>query len=152
MAHATVQAAHVLLGLVQDEAGVAGSVLLDAGITIQPARDLVRRRLGPGSGPVPDGPLSFSSSSREVFASALRVAFALGADEVGSEHLLAAIVRLRDQDAAQILQALGGGDRTPFMGPPAVRAGGCRCSSVGVSQRLGWRWGDVLSLILSLTR
>jgi ATP-dependent Clp protease ATP-binding subunit ClpC len=108
MAHATVQAAHLLLGLVQDQGGIAGAVLVDAGITIQPARDLVRRRLGPSSGSVPDGPLSFSSSSREVFASALRVAFALGADEVGSEHLLVAIVRLRDQDAAQILQALGG--------------------------------------------
>jgi ATP-dependent Clp protease ATP-binding subunit ClpC len=107
MGHADVGSAHLLLGLVQDEEGIAGAVLADAKITLESARDLVRKRLGAGSPSVPDGPLSFSSSSREVFASALRVAFALGADEVGSEHLLMAIVRLRDQDAAQILHALG---------------------------------------------
>ena len=107
MGHAEVGSAHLLPGLVQDERGIAGAVLADARVMLEPARVLVRKRLGAGSPSVPDGPLSFSSSSREVFASALRVAFALGADEVGSEHLLMAIVRLRDRDAAQILHALG---------------------------------------------
>ena len=107
MGHASVEAAHVLLGLVQDDKGVAGAVLTNAGITIQAAREEVRRRFGSGPVTAPSGPLSFAESSRDVFASALRIAFMFGAEEVGSEHLLAAIVRLRDQDSAQVLHDLG---------------------------------------------
>jgi ATP-dependent Clp protease ATP-binding subunit ClpC len=46
MGHVSVEAAHILLGLVQDDEGVAGAVLMDAGITIQPARDEVGLRFG----------------------------------------------------------------------------------------------------------
>jgi ATP-dependent Clp protease ATP-binding subunit ClpC len=107
MAHVSVEAVHLLLGLVQDAEGMAGAALRDAGIAAEPARDLVRRRLGSGTEAVSGGPLLFGTSARDVFASALRIAFMFDAKEVGSEHLLAAIIKLRDQDAAQILQALG---------------------------------------------
>jgi len=106
MGHGSVEAEHVLLGLFSDRDGIPGRVFADVGLTIETVRDLVRERLGPGSGRPPEGHMPFSPGAREVFEGASRVAFAMGAERVATEHLLGAFTRPIDGGACQILRAL----------------------------------------------
>lgn len=106
MGHTTVESEHELLALFWDQDGIPARLFADAGITIEPVRNLVRERLGPGSGRPPEGHMPFSPEAKEVFEVASRVAFAMGREQVGSEHLLAAITRLSEGGACQILRAL----------------------------------------------
>ena len=48
-ASGTVQVEHLLLGLVSDQGAIAGRVLADFGVTVEPVRHLVRRQPGVGS-------------------------------------------------------------------------------------------------------
>jgi ATP-dependent Clp protease ATP-binding subunit ClpA len=106
MGHRTVKAEYLLLGLLSNQDGIAGRLLADLGVTLGPARNLVRERLGSRSDQTPDGQIPFSPGAQEVFRWASRWAFPLGGhDEVGSEHLLAGIAHLND-GARQILRAL----------------------------------------------
>jgi hypothetical protein len=90
-------------GLCSDQNAIAGRVLADFGLTIDPVRDLVRQRLGAGSSlPCAAWP-RFSPNTKDV----LRLAnqFALG--EPGTEHVLIVIVRRGEGGACEILRALG---------------------------------------------
>ena len=53
MGHGAVTVEHLLLGLFSDEDDIVDRVLADFGLTIRPAREMVRERLGvsPGSAP-----------------------------------------------------------------------------------------------------
>lgn len=103
MGHGTVQVEHLLLGLFSDHDGIAGRVLADFGLTIEPVRDLVRERLGIGSGPVPEGNVRFSPEAKDALRAANR--FALG--EPGTEHVLIVILRRGEGGACEILRSLG---------------------------------------------
>ncbi len=107
MGNGSVEAEDLLLGLLGDQDRIAGRLLADLGATLKPARDLVRERLGSSrSDATPEGHLPFSPEAQEVLRWASRWAFPLGGrDQVGSEHLLAGVVRLSD-GACQILRAL----------------------------------------------
>ena len=76
MGYSTVQVEHLLLGLCSDQDGIAGRVLADFGLRIDPVRDLVRRRLGDGSSSLPEAQLQFSSDAKAALSLANR--FALG--------------------------------------------------------------------------
>jgi ATP-dependent Clp protease ATP-binding subunit ClpA len=103
MGHGTVQVEHLLLGLFSDHAGVAGRVFADFGLTIEPVRDLVRKRLDMGGGSLPPGPLRFSQEAKDALRSAHR--WALG--RPGTEHVLVVIVGRGEGGACEILRALG---------------------------------------------
>jgi ATP-dependent Clp protease ATP-binding subunit ClpA len=103
MGHSAVHVEHLLLGLWSDQHAIAGRVLTDFGLTIDPVRDLVRQRLGAGSSSPPEVRPRFSPEAKDV----LRLAnqFALG--EPGTEHVLIVIVRRGEGGACEILRALG---------------------------------------------
>ncbi len=113
MGHSSIESEHVLLGLFSDEDGIPGRVLADLGITIEPVRDFVRKRLEPGFYPFPEGPRPFSPGARQLLkdasgaARAIRTARSGGGEPLlGSEHLLLAVTRLSESGAHQILRAL----------------------------------------------
>ena len=82
-------------------------MLADAGLTVGPARELVRGRLGPGAGQPVEGRIPFSRPAMEAMDAASRVAFGVGSEEIGTEHLLLAMVTLlRSGGAFRILQEL----------------------------------------------
>lgn len=101
--HVTVQVEHLLVGLFSDRDGIAGRVLADFGLTVGPVRDLVRARLGVGSGSPPEGMARFSPEAKN----ALRSAHRIGMGEPGTEHMLLVIVRRGEGGACEILRALG---------------------------------------------
>jgi hypothetical protein len=103
MRHQTVQVEHLLLGLVSDHDGIAGRAFADAGLTIEPIRDLVRERLGVGSGPLGEERVPFSPEAKDALRSANR--FGLG--EPGTEHMLIVIVGRGQGGACEILRMLG---------------------------------------------
>jgi len=103
--HTAVESEHVLLGLFGDQDGIAGRVFAAVRITIEPARDLVRKRLGTGPRSSPDGPIPFSPDARRVFGLASRLALAMG-EPVDTQHILLAITRLSDCGAYRVLRAL----------------------------------------------
>jgi ATP-dependent Clp protease ATP-binding subunit ClpA len=103
MGHSAVHVEHLLLGLCWDQNAIAGRVLADFGPTIDPVRDLVRKRIGAGSSSTAAARPRFSPKTRDV----LRLAnqFALG--EPGTEHVLIVIVRRGEGGPCEILRALG---------------------------------------------
>ena len=107
MRHSTVEPEHQLLALFGDQGGITASVFANAGLTVAPARELVRGRLGPGSGQPVAGRIPFSRAAMEAMDAASRVAFGVGSEEIGTEHLLLAMVTLlRDGGAFQIIREL----------------------------------------------
>lgn len=102
MGHWPVQVEHLLLGLFSDQDGIAGRVLADFGVTIEPVRDLVRERLGLGSGPVPEGSLGFSPEAK----TALRWANRIGLGEPGTAQIQIMIIH-PTYGVWEILRAVG---------------------------------------------
>ena len=99
-----------------------GEVFTALGITIGPVRELVMRRLGPGSGHAENGRLPFSAEAKKVLEVSLREALSLGSQQVGPQHLLLGLVRVGEGGASEILLELGAdskrvrrevGDRVP---------------------------------------
>jgi ATP-dependent Clp protease ATP-binding subunit ClpA len=107
MRHMTVEPEHQFLALFGDQGGITADVLAVAGLTIAPARELVRKQLGTGSGQPAEGRIPFSRAAMEAIDAASRVAFGVGSNEIGTEHLLLAMVTLlRNGGALQIIHEL----------------------------------------------
>ena len=107
MRHVTVEPEHQLLALFGGRDGITSKALADAGLTAGLVRRLVQVRLGPGSGQVPKGRIPFSRAAMEAMDAASRVAFAVGSAQIGTEHLLLAMVSLlKDGGAVQIIREL----------------------------------------------
>jgi ATP-dependent Clp protease ATP-binding subunit ClpC len=103
--HQTIRAEHVLLGLLSDKNGVAGRVLADFGLTLEPVRTVVRDRLGAGVEAMEQAQLPLSPEADALIEKAARLALAFG-EPIGTEHLLLAVVLMSDNGAFQTLWAL----------------------------------------------
>ena len=93
---------HLLLGLIREESGVAATVLMSFGITIEDVRAQVERLIGEGD-EVTGGQIPFTPRAKKVLELALREALSLGHNYVGTEHILLGIVRENEGVAARIL-------------------------------------------------
>ena len=117
MRHVTVEPEHQFLALFGIRGGITADVLADAGLTVGPVRRLVQERLEPGSGQVPGGKIPFSRAAMEAMDAASRVAFTVGSAQIGTEHILLAMVSLlKDGGAMQIIRELD-------VDPAAIRVG-----------------------------
>jgi ATP-dependent Clp protease ATP-binding subunit ClpA len=107
MRHSAVEPEHQFLALFGDQGGITAGVLADAGLTVAPAREIVRKRLGTGSGQPAEGRIPLSRAAMEAMDAASRVAFGVGSYEIGTEHLLLAMVTLlRNGGAFKIIDEL----------------------------------------------
>jgi ATP-dependent Clp protease ATP-binding subunit ClpA len=132
LSHSYIGTEHLLLGLLREKKGAAAQVLADAGVTAEGVRGAVLRVLQDGlPEPVPEPPplavvpadvtpidaitaradqavmSGYTPRGRRVLAAAMVEAARLGADEVGTEHLLLGLLTERDGVAAAILARLG---------------------------------------------
>lgn len=96
---------HLGLALIQDD-GIAGRVLSDLGITDESMRAQIRRILHRTERPAPPWIIPTSRMKR-VIEIAFQEATSAGSAEVGTEHLLAALIVEGEGVAARVLEELG---------------------------------------------
>lgn len=94
---------HLLLGMVLECSGVASFVLHNAGITADKIRSEIDRLITHPSSQSMSGDLPLSPRAKRVVYNATKAAADLGADYIGTEHLLLGLLEVRDGVAAQVL-------------------------------------------------
>ena len=103
LGHSSVGPEHLLLGLLAVPEGAGARALAQLGLDEARARAEVERIAGRGSR-VSHGSVPFTPRTRGVVEAALREAMSLGHEEVGTEHVLLALVGDRAGVAAQVLE------------------------------------------------
>lgn len=90
--HERIGSEHVLIGLAQLPASIAGQALRRLGVSAESLKDELRQVSGTGATP-PAGPLVFSALAKKVFELSLREALQLKHTYIGTEHILLALER-----------------------------------------------------------
>lgn len=96
---------HILLGILSVRIGVACQVLNELGITLQNAREQVIAVVGYGGSN--DNDMSFTPRAKKLLELAWTEAKKVNCKTIESEHLLLAIIQLKDSMAMRILTDLG---------------------------------------------
>src|SRR5512144_282374 len=96
---------HLLLGLMDEEGGVAGRVLSELGITSDRVREVIRRVTTSSSSFDPNR-VELASETQQVLEHAVDEARRLGHHYIGTEHILLGLVRV-DSTAMEVLRRLG---------------------------------------------
>ncbi len=104
--HNYVGTEHLLLGLIGEGESGAAKALESMGISLTAVRQQVEEIIGPGDGPAIDH-VPFTPRAKKVLELAHRESGLLGYHNVGTEHILLALVREGDGVAAQVLVRLG---------------------------------------------
>jgi ATP-dependent Clp protease ATP-binding subunit ClpC len=96
---------HLLLGLMDEEGGVAGRVLRELGMTPDRVRDIVQRVSGSASNFDPNR-IELAAETQQVLEFAVDEARRLGHHYIGTEHILLGLVRI-ESVAMEALRRLG---------------------------------------------
>ena len=96
---------HLLLGLIQEEGGVAGRVLRELGLEEERVKEMIERIVPPGR-LFPER-ITLSLGTEKVIQNAIEEARKLGHQYIGTEHLLLGLVRESEGAAADVLRRLG---------------------------------------------
>jgi ATP-dependent Clp protease ATP-binding subunit ClpC len=95
---------HLLLGLMDEEGGVAGRVLRELGMDSDRMREIVERIAG--SGDYTGGKIELAPETQKVLEQAVEEARGLGHHYIGTEHILLGLVR-SEGTALDVLRKLG---------------------------------------------
>ena len=95
---------HLLLGLIEEEGGVAGRVLRELGMNSERMREIVERVAG--SGDYTGGKIELAPETQQVLEQAVEEARRLGHHYIGTEHILLGLVR-GEGTAMDVLRKLG---------------------------------------------
>lgn len=103
--HPQIHPEHILLGLIQENNGVAGRVLRELGIELERAREMVLRLTGMGT--INKERIDLSVDAQKVVALSLEEAQKMSSRYISTEHLLLAIVNSNDALCENVLSKLG---------------------------------------------
>ena len=95
---------HLLLGLLEEDGGVAGRVLRELGLESSRVREMIQRVGGEGS--YASGRIELGSDTQQVLEYAIEEARKMGHHYIGTEHLLLGLVR-SEGAAMEVLKKLG---------------------------------------------
>ncbi len=101
----TIGSEHLLLGLIQEEGGVAGRVLRDLGMETDRIREIVDKLSG--SGQYRGGKIELAPETQQVLEYAIEEARKMGHHYIGTEHILLGLVRSNEGPAIDVLKKLG---------------------------------------------
>jgi len=96
---------HLLLGLIEEEGGVAGRVLRELGLEPDRVREMVERMSGFGQ--YRGGKIDLAPGTQQVLEFAIEEARRMGHHYIGTEHLLLGLVRSQEGLATEVLRKLG---------------------------------------------
>ncbi len=105
--HRAIGTEHLLLGLLRSDGGTAWRALESVGMHPDRTREDLRQLLGRGDGS-PHGQIPFNPRTRRVLDLAGREAMSLGRDEIGTEHILLALLSETDGATAKVLSGVAG--------------------------------------------
>ncbi len=105
MSHSTISTEHILLGLIQEEGGIAGRVLRDLGLEPERVQEMVERLCGVGQTKIVK--IELSAGAQQVLEYAIEEARRMGHHYIGTEHLLLGLVRSNEGKAMEVLHKLG---------------------------------------------
>ena len=106
LGHGYVGTEHLLLGLIREGAGIAHTVLTEAGLTDDMIVEIIKTSVGaglPGSNPAQ----GLTPRAKHVVEIAMEDSIRGGYNYVGTEHLLAGILREGNNMAVRILRTAG---------------------------------------------
>ena len=106
LGHNYVGTEHLLLGLLVETEGIGARALAWLNVSPEVARRRVEEVIGTGTGARP-GALPFTPRSKKVLERSAREASDLGDEQIGTEHLLLALVVEGEGVAAKVLDDLG---------------------------------------------
>lgn len=103
--HPLIGTEHLLIGLIEEEGGVAGRVLREMGFEPERVREIVFRLTGEGKNP-PGEKIELSNDTQQVLEYAVDEARRMGHHYIGTEHILLGLVRA-EGTAMEALRRLG---------------------------------------------
>jgi ATP-dependent Clp protease ATP-binding subunit ClpA len=104
--HDHIGTAHMLLGLMREEAGVAARVLHESGLDVVAVRDQVRGVLGEGD-VATLAQIPFSPGAKAALEAGLRESLSIGHKFIGTEHILLGLIRKPEPQLAAVLAGAG---------------------------------------------
>jgi ATP-dependent Clp protease ATP-binding subunit ClpC len=105
MRHNYIGTEHLLLGLIEEDGGVAGRVLRELGLEPQRVQEMIERLVGFGQ--YRGGKLDLAPGTQQVLEQAVEEARRMGHHYIGTEHLLLGLVRHGEGVAMDVLRKLG---------------------------------------------
>ena len=96
MHHNYIGTEHILVGLLRERTGVAAKVLLDAGIEEEKLTELIEDLIAPSASVAVLDPDGYSPRTEKVLENADKEAERFHCREVGTEHLLIALIKETD--------------------------------------------------------
>jgi ATP-dependent Clp protease ATP-binding subunit ClpC len=106
--HKWVGTEHLLLGVLRSQDGLASGVLERLGVTYEVARNHVLRIEGVTEGdPPPAGEVPLTPRVSEALEQALREAFELRSEQVGTEHIVLGLLDERSGLAVRVIADIG---------------------------------------------
>jgi len=105
MRHTAINTEHLLLGLIEEEGGIAGHALRDLGLETDRVQEMVERLTPMGREESPT--LELSMGAQQVLEFSIEEARLLGHQFIGTEHLLLGLTRSTEGVALEVLKKLG---------------------------------------------
>ncbi|HEV2452300.1 MAG TPA: Clp protease N-terminal domain-containing protein, partial [Streptosporangiaceae bacterium] len=106
LGHNYIGTEHLLLGLIDEDEGVAAKALQELGIGVEAVRHKVEEIIGRGEG-ASAGHIPFTPRAKKVLELSLRESVQLGHHYIGTEHILLGLIREGDDVGAKVLTQLG---------------------------------------------
>ena len=100
-----IETEHLLLGLLEEEGGVAGRVLRELGLELNRMREMIGRLSSESEEPTDR--IDLSPGVQQVLEYAIEEARRMGHHYIGTEHLLLGLIRSTDGLATEVLRKLG---------------------------------------------
>ncbi|MHB1335262.1 MAG: ATP-dependent Clp protease ATP-binding subunit [Candidatus Humimicrobiaceae bacterium] len=97
---------HLLLGIIDENDGIASKVLIEMGITLEEIRTAVKSVITEGSSESYEH-IPFTPRAKKVLELSLREALQMGHNYIGTEHILLGLLREGEGVAARVLNSLG---------------------------------------------
>lgn len=106
MGHTYIGTEHILMGLIEEQTGVAAATLSECGVTSEELQSKIEATVGRGS-PTTLTPEDFTPRTKRVMQTAVITSAQVGHNFVGTEHLLVALLSERDSYAVKFIEEMG---------------------------------------------
>ena len=98
---------HILVGLIQENTGVAAKVLQENGVDAQRVIEMIKDLIAPQTDLLTKEKKGFSKKAQNVIEESHRQANRFHSQDTGTEHLLMAMIKENDNVAVRLLNTLG---------------------------------------------